>query len=368
MFAIRVVDVIALLCLGFIFLFFVILPPLANRREAIEKAKQNPALKVPGWGYVLLSMGLNGLILVSIFLFGAVFMGMWWQTNTLLEEAAPNASETVVYVLSMIIAAVLFMGLGVLLTVFVSLGCLGWAVYRILPPFYAGEYEKSLGRAAWHLNHNPVRFFDKGFFLLLQGEVYLYAGDYESAQAVFQACINVGDATSNSKKLNLYNGFVGMSEAKLATKYFDETYDYLEKATQMFPSVFSAYAALTEFYLAQNQPEDALIMAEKALLYRKTNFLSRILEQYRWSRLHANKAWALALIGKHKKIDNALDTAFQEARSKSPVVMADLYYRIGQIEIIRGDSESAISYFQHTLELDPHGRAGTLAQQALMAI
>ena len=134
-----------------------------------------------------------------------------------------------------------------------------------------------------------------------------------------------------------------------------------------------AYSHLAEVYLRQGiQSERALELIEQALHLRelalqrkRESRQQRWMNCYRLSEMWANRAWALALLGRQAEATESLARAFREADLGFKPAMAGLYYRAGQVMILQGNRNTAVEHLSRACRIDPKGNYGHLAACAL---
>ncbi len=63
--------------------------------------------------------------------------------------------------------------------------------------------------------------------------------------------------------------------------------------------------------------------------------------------------------------DDTLQQAFKKAHRKNLLSMSQVYHLAGHVMQVTGNSEAAREYFSKAVQLNPHGRIGQMAQQAL---
>ena len=93
--------------------------------------------------------------------------------------------------------------------------------------------------------------------------------------------------------------------------------------------------------------------------------MARRLSYYLMGTIWANRAWALAQLGRHSEAGQALDEAFAVASRSFIPEYAGIHYRAGEVELLRRDGTKAAGHWSQAARLDPEGHYGRLAKQAL---
>ena len=147
---------------------------------------------------------------------------------------------------------------------------------------------------------------------------------------------------------------------------YDEAMRSYEAALHTFTWLRRPYRGMAEMLLRQGKnPAQALTYVEKiidfeglSLVQRKSN--GRPQDDY-W----ALKAWALASLGQSSAVPEAIENAIKATSPKCRPDLATTHYRVGRAMQILGNEGEAAEHFRKAVELDPHGRRGTLANSVL---
>jgi tetratricopeptide (TPR) repeat protein len=139
-----------------------------------------------------------------------------------------------------------------------------------------------------------------------------------------------------------------------------------QAALHALPGFRRPYRGMAELTLRLgNNPPQALEYVESAVSVRRFSLRDRFLRGRSSDDYWALRAWALGQLGRSGEVAPAIENALKATNQKSRVDMAATTYRAGMAMRAMGDETAATRYFKRTLELDPHGRRGTLAQAAL---
>lgn len=203
-------------------------------------------------------------------------------------------------------------------------------------------------------------------FLFIEGTVLLFAGRHEEAEQRLRESLAREQRLAGLKQSVCLGN---LAEALMGQGRYREALQAYEGAQQIRPDRGSPYIGLAEVYLRQGiEPERALALAEQALACKQRTRWTRNVDRYMLGQMWADKAWALALLGRHAAAEEALDKAFAETDIKFLPMLAGLHYRVGQIMLLRGERTGAAERFARARRIDPVGDYGQLAAQALAAL
>lgn len=248
--------------------------------------------------------------------------------------------------------------MGVTLILFMTL-------YHFLPhrwvrsAFDRADYETAVRRSQWAERWSVFA----GIFMNLRGYVLFLAGRYEEAAQALRESIPTARIERSS------GGGAGLDNlgcVLTAQKRYDEASKMFEGSIMVSPEQTAAYNDWAQVYLFQGiEPERALGLADRALKNYRASWSGRFLERYQCSVAHSSRAWALAQLGRHAEAAQALEQAFAAADRRFAPEFAGVLYRAGQAELLCGERDKAIEHWRQPRQLDPHGRFGGLAEQAL---
>jgi tetratricopeptide (TPR) repeat protein len=132
----------------------------------------------------------------------------------------------------------------------------------------------------------------------------------------------------------------------------------LESAISMGDKMGSARVGIAESLLLQGkEPEKALALLEEAMKIKKSR-------QALPERM-ANKAWALALMGRQQEMQEAMATALREINPSLRPVAASAHWRIGKALVAVQRAAEAMDHFRTASQADPQGHNGALSRLEL---
>lgn len=152
----------------------------------------------------------------------------------------------------------------------------------------------------------------------------------------------------------------------VAQGQYGEAIKLFEGSITISPQQVAAYDDLAHACLSQgDEPERALDLADRALANFRDAFWRRLTVRHQFGITHSIRVWALAQLGRHAEAAQALEQAFAAANRRFVPEFAGVLYRAGQAELLGGDRDKAVEHWRQARQLDPHGRFGGLAEQAL---
>jgi tetratricopeptide (TPR) repeat protein len=240
----------------------------------------------------------------------------------------------------------------------------------LVPFLYQLLAIRAMERAMWRADYDAalkvIRLFhfldsESATALRRRGYVFLLAARYREAEAALrQAAAKQGTGFDSAVTIE----FLG--DALMEQGRYDEALRSYQAALHALPGFRRPYRGMAELTLRlANNPPQALEYVESSAVAGRFNFRERFLRGRSNDDYWALKAWALGQLGRSGEVAPAIEKAFKATNRKSCVDMATTTYRAGMAMRAMGDETAATGYFKRTLELDPHGRRGALAQTAL---
>ncbi len=138
-----------------------------------------------------------------------------------------------------------------------------------------------------------------------------------------------------------------------------------EAAAQVNAGWGGAYSGMAEVYLRRDvEPERALALIDRALERKTRSWVSRRFDRHILAQMHADRAWALGLLGQAGESRAELEKAFQVAGRRFKPGIASVHYRAGRVFLALHDDQQADEHFRRAQALDS-GSSGIQAGQML---
>jgi len=256
---------------------------------------------------------------------------------------------------------------GVLTLELVLIG-LVWLAQLLVPFLWAlaalkrGDYETAVRRARWMEQVHTSR----SVFQDLGGVALFLAGRYEEAKAVLEEGIR---SIRREVAAGGGAGVDGVGCVLAAQGRYDEAIETFEASLAMSPKDPCPCNDLANALLEQGgAPERALELTDRGLVLFRASLPHRLLERYVHGNLWANRAWALAQLGRDSEAGQALDRALDVADRSFVPELAGVLYCAGRTELVRGDRVRAAEHLSRACQLDPAGHYGRLAARALAGV
>jgi Tfp pilus assembly protein PilF len=233
----------------------------------------------------------------------------------------------------------------------------GLGVYLLNGAARRGDYDAALNIIRWFHFYNPSGMEP----LRMSGHMLLAAGRYREAEETLRRSLVSSLARESYAEALEYLG-----DALMEQRRYDEAMRNYEAALLAFPWRRRPYRGMAEMLLRQEKnSQQALEYVEKivdfsGLSWRQRQGNGRPQDDY-W----ALKAWALARIGRSSEVAQAIENALQATAKNCLPDLAATHYRAGMAMQAVGNQSSANEHFQRALDLDPNGRRGALAKEAL---
>ncbi|MEP6984545.1 MAG: tetratricopeptide repeat protein, partial [Chloroflexota bacterium] len=249
-------------------------------------------------------------------------------------------------------------GIGVL--IFIPILVINLFLWYLLrgakPPIYRGDYEaglKFVRGLMWFPTMNHV-------LTNLQGSIYQFIGRYKEAEVCFRKveAYNAKKKNRQSRGSNL--GSLGW--ALLRQNRYSEALEVLQNSIEFYPEGSDNFSGMGETLLWMGKPAEAMPYFERGIENKRYRMKT---DQFVWSELLANKAWALAQMGSFDEARLTYKQALDEAEQDMRPALAGLHVRGAYIYRLMGEDAQAIGELNMALQLDPNGGYGQLAKEAL---
>ncbi len=223
-------------------------------------------------------------------------------------------------------------------------------------PRMVGDYERALQRVNFLSRY--IYSFNAMVQQALTAEILFYQGKFSEAEAIYrQQIIDTPEKGSMPPKAEVEK----LGWALLYQEKYEEAKDVFLGLLELDARWAGAYAGLAELYLLQDQnPKEAQWLAEKATKLKSSRGQAHFWGTY---------AWALSRNRHHNEANEAAETTLRLATSqKSNPRKAPSLFHLGTLRREQGDLDTANTYFQQVVALDPQGYFGQRADQVLKTI
>lgn len=223
------------------------------------------------------------------------------------------------------------------------------------------DYDGALARAdlliRWFPGTPLVHF--------MRGTVLLFAGRLPEAEESLRTAVAKSLARAGGMMIG---GLGNLGCVLLHQKRFREATAALEAITKTYPRFFGAHSSLAEVLLAQGlEPQRVLLLIDNALKLKQGNPRTRNLDRHETAYMWANRALALAMLGRMDEAASAVAAAEREVDPRFIPGLAGAAWRCG-LALARMDKPSAAAeQFRKAAQIDPHGLYGKLAVAELHA-
>ncbi|MCU1274388.1 MAG: hypothetical protein JWO48_1819 [Bryobacterales bacterium] len=221
-------------------------------------------------------------------------------------------------------------------------------------PLQLGHYNQALQR----LNLLEQRRFRSPALHYFKATVLMFAERNAEAEEVFQKC----PQDSAQKSIVLVNlGYV-----LLGQKRFEDAARALDEAIKLRPNGAVAYSTRAEIYLQQGiESQKPLELLDRGIEYKQGSENQSQVDRHIFGYLHANRAWALFLLGRHAEAEQAVEAAERASITESKPGMAGVHYHIARALLAGGQAPRAVEQFRQARQIDPNGKYAALAEAAL---
>jgi tetratricopeptide (TPR) repeat protein len=224
------------------------------------------------------------------------------------------------------------------------------AVYLTQKLWLAGEYDRALQRLRWISLGHPT-----ATMLQTEGVIYSVAGRYAEGEACMRkALAKSGNAGKEFRaRLLCTLGFTLQDAGRP-----DDAQPCFQTAIALGDKTGSARIGLANILLEQGKdPENALALIETAQRIKQ----NRLVTPERF----ADKAWALALMGRQQEMEQAAAVAVKGINPDLKALAAGVHWKLGRAFAAAQRATEAIDHFRAALQADPSGSNGMLARTEL---
>jgi Flp pilus assembly protein TadD len=232
----------------------------------------------------------------------------------------------------------------------------GWrGIYQSL---CRADYDEALARADRLLRwfpENPV-------FHFMRGTTLHYAGRLPEAEQALRTSLQRGQVRPGPAQAI---GLATLGEVLLAQDRLKDATAAFQASSKIYPGYGSAYSGLAEVCLRQQDAQRALQLADQALELRQLNAKTRKIDRHTLASMWADRAQALALLGRNTEAATALEKAASTGDPKFLPGLAGTLWRCGVALLHMDRVSAAVEQFHRAAQIDPYGRYGNLSASAL---
>jgi predicted Zn-dependent protease len=217
------------------------------------------------------------------------------------------------------------------------------------------DYDEAIARAGKLLRWFP----ETARFHYIQGRTLRYAGRLAEAEQAFRSSIGKGQVRAEPEQAFRLEC---LGEVLLELGRFKEATSAFEAATKIYPPYAGSYSGLAEAWLRQGrEAQRALLLVDKALELRQNDVRTRHHDRHELAYMHANRAQALALLGRKEDALSAIETASRVGDPEFIPGLAATFWRCGVALRMLHQVDGANEKFRKAAEMDPRGLYGKLA-------
>lgn len=231
--------------------------------------------------------------------------------------------------------------------------------WQVIERLRRADYDGALAQA-----DRLVRWFpERSLFHDLRGAVLRYAGRLEEAEKAYRTGIGIGLAKPGLvEALYLEN----LGDVMLDLRRFRDAAQVFEASTKILPQHSGGYNGLAEVLLRQDRDaERVLELVDKATQLKESNPRMRNIDRHNLANMWANRALALAMLGRMDEATSAVAKANDESDPVFIPGLAGTHWRCG-LALLRMDQPSqAMEQFRKAAEMDPVGLYGKLGASGL---
>ena len=200
---------------------------------------------------------------------------------------------------------------------------------------------------------------------LTRGTVLLFAGRLPEAEESLRTCISKGLVRPSGVMIV---GLENLGCVLLRGGRFREAMKVSELVTKLAPRYLGGHASVAEVLLAQGlEPQRTLLLVDNALKLKLIKPRTRNLDRHAIANLWADRAQALAALGKMDEAAAAVAAADSEGDPGFIPGLAGTAWRCGVALLRMERGSDAKEYFRRAAEIDPQGLYGKMAAKALLA-
>jgi tetratricopeptide (TPR) repeat protein len=220
-----------------------------------------------------------------------------------------------------------------------------------------GDYDHALRRLELleRLHHRSAAV------LYLKGTVLMFAGRNQEAEEAFRQCLAKSQLHPQKSVAMVNLGYVLLEQGR-----YEDAARSLDEAIKIRPKGAVAYSTRAEVYLRQGiEPQKALDLLDRGIEYKQVSDQQSNVDRHVFGYLHANRAWALFLLGHPVEAEEALAEALKFAPGESKPGAAGIHYHVARALLAGRQESQAMEHFRQACEIDPDGKYAALSQSAL---
>jgi tetratricopeptide (TPR) repeat protein len=219
-----------------------------------------------------------------------------------------------------------------------------------------GDYDGALRMLRLQYFYNPSGV--EG--LRMTGHLLVLAGRYREAEETLRRSLAHSDSGQSYGQALEWLGEALMEQGK-----YEEAMRSYEAALHAFSWRRRPYRGMAEMLLRRGQnPVQALEYVEKISDLSGLSWVHRQGNSGQEDDYWGLKAWALARLGRSSEVPPAIESALKASGNNVPDLAAT-HYRSGMALLALGQAIEGRAELRKAADLDPRGRRGTLASEAL---
>lgn len=310
--------------------------------DALEAPIKSPSSKVVYSLFLICTLGSIVAFVAGLILAGLLYAG---------ASEGSSISGTVA-----IIVAVIF--LAIFLIAYILLSPLVVAYLHYKSAAYT-RYDRCLKILYWAERLNPLM---AGLFVDFRADTLLMAGRFQEAEALYRKIIQ----DKKEGDTNTSTSMRGLGEIETDRGNYLQAKEYLERAVEQNPkSMAVCFAAAYLYLVMESDLERSLELIEQAEATYESSWLDRQFGQYVPQIILIMRAWTYVQMDKHEEAKLLLEEALQPSTQYFAPGQALLYTCAARIEWRFGNKERGRELLEKAVALDPDGREGKKAKQAL---
>jgi tetratricopeptide (TPR) repeat protein len=209
-----------------------------------------------------------------------------------------------------------------------------------------------------------IRWFPQSArFHFLRGSVLHYAGRLTESEQSFRISIaNARNRARGAKRVAL----TSLGHVLLLLGRFRDATAAFDASKKLDPQYAGALNGLAEALLRQErEPQRALLLLENAINLKQGNVRTRNMDRHNLANMWANRALALAMLGRIDEAASAVTTARYEGDAAFIPGLASTAWRCGLALLRMNQAAAAYEQFRKAAEMDPNGLYGKFSASAM---
>lgn len=227
-----------------------------------------------------------------------------------------------------------------------------------------GRYDKIIAKAAQISQRKLV----PAQASWVSGTSLMMIGRYAEAEPLLRRSIADGEKDPIFKT-NLYSALENLGQTLTGLGRYAEAVAPLQASIELRPHGSWAYVRLAENSLFQGEDaEQALELLATGERNKQRAGMLRLADRFIFSEIAADRALALALLGRHLEVDAEIEAALKQLPKRYQPVEGGVYWRLGEAMRLRKDRRQAQAYWERSLAIDPDGPFSERARAGLAAL